>query len=88
MQVAIGDLKSNLSRMLALAQQGEVIEVTSHNKPVARIVGIPSNPTGGLAGSMGQGTISWRGGKPSLAPPLSLADHTSSVSQMVLEDRG
>ena len=35
MDIAIRELKSSLSRVLAAAQGGEVIEVTSHRKPVA-----------------------------------------------------
>jgi prevent-host-death family protein len=88
MQVAVRELKANLSRLLTRAQQGEVIEVTSHNKPVARIVGIPSCAAEGLGESISRGTISWRGTKPCLAPPLALAGHGPSVSQMVLEGRG
>ena len=42
MSVAVRELKACLSRVLLRAQEGEVIEVTSHNKPIARIVGIPS----------------------------------------------
>ena len=41
MHVAVRELKSSLSRVLSLAQGGEIIEVTAHNKPIARIVGIP-----------------------------------------------
>ena len=40
MLVGIREFKSSLSRLLLRAQKGEVIEVTSHSKPIARIVGI------------------------------------------------
>ena len=43
MKVAIYQLKASLSKLLAQAQSGEVIEVTSHQKPIARIVGIPKS---------------------------------------------
>ena len=36
-------LQSINSKLLAQAQSGEVIEVTSHQKPIARIVGIPKS---------------------------------------------
>lgn len=87
MRVAVRELKANLSRLLSRARQGEVIEVTSHNKPVARIVGIPSCGAESLGESISRGTISWRGTKPCFAPPLALADHGPSMSQIVLEDR-
>jgi len=42
MQVAVHDLKAHLSRFLSRAQAGESIEVTSHNRLIARIVGVPA----------------------------------------------
>ena len=48
MYVAVRELKSSLSRVLSLAQDGEVIEVTSHNKPIARILGIPKQADEGI----------------------------------------
>lgn len=88
MHVAIRELKSSLSRILSLAQGGEVIEVTSHNKPIARIVGIPPQADAGLRSLMATGTLSWSGGKPRFAQPVELAQGGTSVSQMLLEDRG
>lgn len=88
MHVAVRELKSSLSRLLALAQSGEVIEVTSHNKPIARIIGIPPQADEGLRQLMASGALSWNGRKPELAPLLELAQGGTSLSQMVLEDRG
>jgi len=88
MHVAIRELKSKLSRVLALAQGGEAIEVTSHGKPVARIVGIPPLTHEGLRSMMARGTLSWNGGKPNLAPPLALSPDGMPVSEVALEDRG
>jgi prevent-host-death family protein len=88
MHVAIRELKSSLSRVLALAQGGEVIEVTSHGKPIARIVGIPPKADEGLRRLMVDGVLSWNGSKPKLASALALSPGGIPVSQMVLEDRG
>jgi len=88
MHVAIRELKSNLSRVLSRAQAGEVIEVTSHNKPIARIVGIPPNTEEGLLSLIASGSLSWSGRKPQLATPLRLVGNGMPLSQMVLEDRG
>jgi prevent-host-death family protein len=88
MQVAIRDLKANLSRILSRAQAGESIEVTSHNKPIARIIGIPLGTGEGLRESIARGALSWSGGKPQLAAPVELNAPGTPVSQMVLEDRG
>ncbi len=88
MHVAIRELKSSLSRVLALAQGGEVIEVTSHSKPIARIIGIPPQADEGLRHLMASGILSWNGSKPTFAPTRALAPGGTPIGQMVLEDRG
>lgn len=88
MEIAVRDLKARLSRVLALAQQGEVVEVTSHRRPVARIVGVPAQPDEGLRGLMAAGALTWSGGKPRLAPAVALASGGAPLGAMVLEDRG
>lgn len=87
MSIPVRELKATLSQVLSRAQQGEVIEVTSHNKPIARIVGIPADAEPGLRGLVAAGVVSWSGGKPKLKAPVALAPGGPSVSQMVLEDR-
>lgn len=86
MRIAVRELKATLSRVLARAQAGEIIEVSSHNRPIARIVGIPPQGDAGLRQLVATGAMSWKGGKPRHAAPLSLGKGTP-VSQMVLEDR-
>jgi len=88
MPVPIRELKANLSHLLWRARQGEVIEVTSHNKPIARIVGIPPNATAGLRGLIALGSLSWSGGKPRLEPAVDLVERGTPVSRLALEDRG
>ena len=87
MSVAIRELKASLSRVLARAQSGEIIEVTSHNKPIARIIGIPEHVEPGLRSLIAVGAVSWGGGKPRHEVPVALTARGASVSQMVLEDR-
>ena len=88
MHVAIQELKTNLSRVLSFAQNGEVIEVTSHNKPIARIIGIPPQASAGLRNLMASGALAWRGREPEFEAPLQLGSGGTSVSKMVVEDRG
>jgi len=88
MQIAIRELKSSLSRVLALAQGGEVIEVTSHSKPIARIVGIPPQVDEGLRRLMASGVLSWNGSKPTFTPTQALLPIGKPIGKMVLEDRG
>ena len=87
MRVPIRELKAGLSRFLAQALAGEVIEVTSHDRPVARIVGIPRQESDRLAQSMASGKVAWSGRKPELDEPLALSPEGRPVSRMVLEDR-
>ena len=87
MSIAIRELKATLSRVLSRAQQGEVIEVTSHNKPIARIVGIPGHAEPGLRQLVASGAVTWSGGKPRHETPVRLAPRGTSVSQIVIEDR-
>lgn len=87
MSVAVRELKASLSRVLLRAQEGEVIEITSHNKPIARIVGIPPSTGEGVRGLIARGALSWSGGKPRLGPPLDMVERGTAVSRMVLEDR-
>lgn len=86
LSVAIRELKASLSRVLSRAQGGEVIEVTSHNKPIARIVGIPPQAEEGLRRLIAGGGLSWSGGKPRLKAPLKMVARGTPVSRMVLED--
>ena len=88
MHVAIRELKASLSRVLARARAGEVIEVTSHDRPIARIVGIPDEAADGLRRLVASGAAAWAGGKPTFEAPLALRPAGTPVSQLVLEDRG
>jgi prevent-host-death family protein len=58
MQVAVRELKAHLSRILSRAQGGEPIEVTSHNRLIARIVGIPGGMADGLRAPVANGSLS------------------------------
>ncbi|MQM32357.1 MAG: prevent-host-death protein [Candidatus Accumulibacter phosphatis] len=87
MPIAIRELKASLSRVLQRAQAGEIIEVTSHSKPIARIVGIPAHANQGLRGLIASGGLSWTGNKPQLQPPVELVASGTAVSRIVLADR-
>jgi len=87
MQVSVRELKARLSEYLARAQAGEGVEVTSHRRVVARIVGVPGESDVGIARLLGSGAATWSGGKP-VGASLRLSPHGKSVSEMVVEDRG
>jgi len=46
MQTSIRDLKNHLSQYLRRAQRGEEIIVTSHNRPVAKLIPASSEEAG------------------------------------------
>ena len=90
-RVSVRDLKTHLSEWLARAQAGEVVEVTSHRKPIAHITAISQpNPAsmGPLQEAIQAGTISWNGKKPVLPAPVQLRGSGTLTSDMVIEDRG
>jgi len=64
MPVPVRELKANLSEVLSRAQSGEVIEVTSHNKPIARITGIQAADTHPLGELAADESVTWNGKKP------------------------
>lgn len=91
MEVAIHQLKSGLSRYLQQARDGQALVVTSHDKPVARIVGVPAHVTGSLQALLATGAAQWSGRKPVLLPPLVVPEPPAgvkSLADMVIEDRG
>lgn len=88
MQVAIHELKAQLSRCVARASAGEVIVITSHNKPVARLTGVPAAAPVGLQAMIASGAVTWSGRKPALSAPVRLTPGGMSLSDMVIEDRG
>lgn len=87
MRVAVHELKAGLSRYLARARAGQTIEVTSHDKPVARIVGVSAEAPPGIARLVAQGAAQWAGGKPNFRP-VRVRSPGKALSEIVLEDRG
>jgi prevent-host-death family protein len=90
-QVSVRDLKTHLSEWLARAQSGEVVEVTSHRKPIARIMALntaASASTNPLQKAIDAGVISWNGKNPVIPPPVKLNDGGPLMSDIVIEDRG
>ena len=87
MRVSIRELKTHLSRYLALARQGTALEITSHRRIVARVTGVPESTAPALGKLIAQGAAQWDGGKPRGAH-IVLSQGGNPVSRIVLEDRG
>ena len=58
MNIPVREFKARLSYFLACAQAGEAVEVTSHGKLIARIVGVPPQADAGLRRLMAAGVLS------------------------------
>ena len=90
-QVSVSDLKTHLFEWLGRVQAGELVEVTSHRKPIPPITAskkqdsASSNP---LQKAIDAGVVSWNGQQPVLAPPVKLNDGGPLISDIVIEDRG
>lgn len=91
-QVSVRELKTHLSEWLARARAGEVVEVTSRRKPIARITGLPETdqaaPTHPLQKAIDAGIVTWSGRKPEFPPPVTLRGEGKLISEIVIEDRG
>jgi prevent-host-death family protein len=89
MYVSMRDFKSHLSRYVSQAQAGQVIELTSHRKVVARIIGVTNANTNstGATQLVAAGAATWQGGRP-VGAVFELTGHGKPVSALVLEDRG
>ena len=90
-QVSVRDLKTHLSEWLGRVQGGEVVEVTSHRKPIARLTAIKqpdSTAANPLQKAIDAGIVSWNGQKPVFPPPVKLRGEGKLVSEIVMEDRG
>lgn len=86
MEVSMQEFKSHLAQYVGHAQAGQVIELTSHRKVVARLIGVPSVPNEGIGKLLASGRGTWHGGKPKGAQ-LQLSPEGKSMSDLVLEDR-
>jgi prevent-host-death family protein len=87
MQVSMQEFKSHLSHYVSEAQSGQLVELTSHRKVVARIIGVPSSASAGVSSLLAAGVATWQGGKP-IGASFSLQKQGKLVSALVLEDRG
>lgn len=89
-QVSLRDLKTHLSECLSRVQAGEVVEVTSHRKPIGSITGVKKKDpasTNPLQMAIDAGIVSWNGQKPIFASPVKLNDGGPLISDIVIEAR-
>ncbi len=87
MLVSVQEFKSHLAKYVSKAQSGEIIELTSHRKIVARLAGVVPDDGSAVSRLLAAGMASWQGGKPNGATFV-LQQKGTPVSKMVLDDRG
>lgn len=90
MEVSLRELKTNLSAVVRRVQAGETAIVTSHRKPVVRVVPVPPDGTSVTDRLLAAGVISQRPRAGVLArrSPNPLPRGVAPVSDAVIEDRG
>jgi prevent-host-death family protein len=90
MEVSVRELKANLSAVLRDVAKGQTATITSHRKPVARLLPPDPVPGDGLAALVKAGALTLPRRSGGLAPRklLPLPPGVGSLSQAVIEDRG
>lgn len=94
MKVSVHELKDHLSEYLRRAESGEEIDVTSHNRVVARLVAPETKPRQGeetaatlLERLKMQSWVKWKGGKPTIRPGIAMRPGGKTIAEMIREDR-
>ncbi len=96
MNVSVRELRSQLSRFLKRVGEGEAMTITSHRRPVARLVPMPSEPEDGESPDAfweRLRSLPWvegqaEPGKPhGLRKGLRLRGPGRTAAEMVVEDR-
>ena len=88
MTVGVRDFKARMSYYFAKAKKGQIINITSHGKSVARI--FPPNITleQRVKALQEAGIIAWSGQKPPRRKPSVVNKSNKMVSDLVAEMRG
>ncbi len=80
MRVNVGQAKTDLSKLLALVEAGEDVEIARNGVPVARLVAVDSTPRPGLRFLAARGSLA---GQITIAEDFELSD--AEIDEM-LED--
>lgn len=84
-EVGVREFKNSASRFIDRVEAGEVLTVTRHGKPVARV--LPAGMPLGLSVLVGEGKVRWNGRKPALPAPIKLRGDGPLASDYVSEGR-
>lgn len=86
LHASVHELKAQLSHYLNLAQQGKMVVVTNHNRPIAQISPLEVCPNSGIEQLLATGLAKWNNKKPKGAA-IKLIKKGKSVADMILDDR-
>jgi prevent-host-death family protein len=94
-RVGVRELKDKLSHYLRAVRQGQIVEVTVHGKPVARLV--PAQPRAEAPESeiveqriwalVAEGILAWNGQRFQIPEPSAVNRGPGLLSDLVIEDR-
>ena len=84
--VSVDQFKARLLDYLDEVGRGQVVEITSDDRAIARIMAVDHRPAGDLSELIQRGEIDWSGGKPAGAR-VSLGDGPS-IADLIIADRG
>lgn len=88
MTIGVRDFKARMSYYLAKAKKGQIINVTSHGKSVARIFPPEITLEQRIKALQEAGVISWSGQKLPRRKPVVVNKSNKLVSDLVIEMRG
>ena len=87
MEVSVRDLKEHLSRYLRAVEAGELVVITRHSRPVARLEPVGrEEPAQGVARLAASPLVNWAGGKP-VGSRVPITPGARTAAGLVIEDR-
>lgn len=86
LHTSVHELKAQLSHYLNLAQQGKMVVVTNHKRPIAQISPLEVCSNSGIEQLLATGLAKWNKRKPK-GTSIKLIKKGKSAADMILEDR-
>ena len=84
--IGIRELKAHLSHYLSLVQKGEMVTVTQHGHPIARLTSTSSSRSAeAMQRLVAEGKVIWNGGKPKFGYRVPITG--PSILETIQEDR-
>jgi antitoxin (DNA-binding transcriptional repressor) of toxin-antitoxin stability system len=89
MRIPVSQFQAGLSKYLEAASEGNEIILTSGDRVIARVSAVPiEEEPNGLQSLLASGAAEWNGKKPDFRTPLVLTTGGTTLSDIVIQDRG